>query len=168
MYGAANILPGPHFSANDCLDAITKEKCTSVYGTPTMFTDMIAALRAEKRDVSSLSTGIMAGAPCPEKLCQDVVNEMNIGQFTVCYGMTETSPVTFQGFPGDSLELKTTTIGYPSAHTEVKVVDENGKVVPVGTPGELCTRGYANMLGYWDDEEKTNEIISKEGWLHSG
>ena len=110
----------------------------------------------------------MAGAPCPVKLCGDVVNELYAKNFTICYGMTETSPVTFQGFPNDSVELKTTTIGFPAAHTEVKVIDEAGNVVPVGTPGELCTRAYSSMLGYWNDDEKTSEIISKDRWLHSG
>ena len=167
-HGGTVVLTSPHFNAKDCLIAIEKEKCTSVYGTPTMFTDMIDTMKTFPVDTSSIETGIMAGAPCPEKLCKDVVKDLNAKNFTVCYGMTETSPVSFQGFPNDSIELKTTTIGYPSAHCEVKVVDEDGKVVPVGTPGELCTRGYSVMLGYWNDEMKTKEIIGEDRWLHSG
>lgn len=124
--------------------------------------------RTNKYKIDSVETGIMAGSPCPEKLCQDVVSELNAKNFTICYGMTETSPVTFQGFPEDSAELKTSTIGFPSAHTEVKIVDENDNIVPVGTPGELCTRAYSSMLGYWNDEAKTKEIISADRWLHSG
>ena len=162
------VLPGHRFNAKDSLKAIESERCTSIYGTPTMFTDIITAQRDQKRDISSVETGIMAGAPCPEKLCQEVVHELNAKNFTICYGMTETSPVTFQGFTTDSVELKTSTIGFPAAHTEVKVIDENGKIVPVGTSGELCTRGYSSMIGYWNDIEKTNEIIDGNGWLHSG
>ena len=115
-----------------------------------------------------LETGVMAGAPCPMKLCQDVMTELNAKSFTICYGMTETSPVTFQGFPNDSIEMKTSTIGFPSAHTEIKIIDTEGRVVPVGTPGELCTRGYSSMLGYWNDNQKTAEIFGKDRWLHSG
>lgn len=148
--------------------AIESEKCTSIYGTPTMFVDMISMQRANKYNVDTVETGIMAGSPCPVQLCQDVVQVLNAKNFTVCYGMTETSPVTFQGFPNDSKELKTTTIGFPSAHTEVKVVDEVGNIVPTGTPGELCTRAYSSMLGYWNDEGKTAEIIKTDRWLHSG
>ena len=166
-YGASVVLTGPHFNAKECLDAIEQESCTSVYGTPTMFTDMIETMKLHPINTSSVETGIMAGAPCPEKLCKDVVKDLNAKHFTVAYGMTETSPVSFQGFPEDSIELKTTTIGYPAAHCEVKVVDEDGKIVPVGTPGELCTRGYSVMLGYWNDKDKTKEIMNN-GWLHSG
>ena len=109
------------------------------------------------------------GSICPMKLCDDVMNELNMTDFAICYGMTETSPVTFQSFPNDSRETKTSTIGYPSNHTEIKVIDtENGHLVPVGTPGELCFRGYANMIGYWNEEEKTKELITKDRWLHSG
>ncbi len=167
-HGATMVLPGPHFNAKACLASIESEKCTSIYGTPTMFTDMIEAQKVQNNDLASVETGIMAGAPCPEKLCLDVVHKLNAKDFVVAYGMTETSPVTFQGFPHDSMELKTSTIGYPAAHTEVKVVDEQGKLVPVGTPGELCTRAYSTMLGYWEDEVKTKEMIKSDRWLHSG
>ena len=167
-HGATVVLTGPHFNAKDTLIAIDQEKCNSVYGTPTMFTDMIETLKSYPIDTTCLETGIMAGAPCPEKLCQDVIKYLNADKFTIAYGMTETSPVSFQGFPEDSIELKTTTIGYPVPHVEVKVVDEQGRIVPVGTPGELCTRGYNVMLGYWNDEDKTSELIGKDGWLRSG
>ena len=162
------VLTGPHFSAKECLNAIEQESCTSLYGTPTMFSDMIETMKSNPVNTSSVETGIMGGAPCPEKLCKDIIKDLNAKNFTVAYGMTETSPISFQGFPEDSIKLKTTTIGYPAPHCEVKVVDDNGKIVPVGTQGELCTRGYSVMLGYWNDEDKTNEIIGKDRWLHSG
>eukprot|EP00095_Tigriopus_kingsejongensis_P006007 maker-scaffold245_size240363-snap-gene-1.22 protein:Tk06007 transcript:maker-scaffold245_size240363-snap-gene-1.22-mRNA-1 annotation:"hypothetical protein DAPPUDRAFT_54086" len=168
IYGAKVVLPAPHFDARASLSAIQAERCTSLYGSPTMFVDMISVQKKECFDVSSVETGVMGGSTCPEELCKNVRKDLHMKNFTVCYGMTETSPVTFQGFPEDSVSLKTSTIGYPSAHTEVKVIDETGHLVPCGTPGELCTRGYSTMLGYWNDEAKTQETITPDRWLHTG
>ncbi|XP_023321830.1 acyl-CoA synthetase family member 2, mitochondrial isoform X2 [Eurytemora carolleeae] len=168
LYGATNVYPAPSFNGLECAKAIESEKCTSIYGTPTMFVDILASARQIKPDVSRVETGIMAGAPCPKELCKNVVNELNMKDFVVCYGMTETSPVTFQGFCSDDMEKKTGTIGFPSNHVEVAVMDSDGKIVPVGQSGELCTRGYSTMLGYWEDKEKTEESITPDRWFHTG
>jgi len=168
IHGCTMVLPSLSFDPQASIQAIVDEKCTSVYGTPTMFIDLLDVARQSKPDLSSVHTGIMAGATCPEELCRDVVNELNMKDFVVAYGMTETSPVTFQGFCDDDMELKTSTIGYPADHTEVKVVDEEGQVVPTGVAGELCTRGYSTMLGYWGDKEKTEEVYKEDGWFHTG
>jgi len=168
IHGSTMVLPAPSFDPKASIKAITDERCTSVYGTPTMFIDLLDVARKEKPDLSSVHTGIMAGATCPEELCRDVVNELNMKDFVVAYGMTETSPVTFQGFCDDDMKLKTSTIGFPSDHTEVKVVDDEGQVVPTGVAGELCTRGYSTMLGYWGDKEKTEEVYKQDRWFHTG
>ena len=154
------------------------QRCTSLYGTPTMFIDMLAVARRERAALPHLHTGLMAGAPCPEELCRcplpttsaprAVVEELGMKDFVVAYGMTETSPVTFQGFPGDDMELKTGTVGFPLDHQEVKVVDPEGRTVAVGEVGELCTRGYSTMLGYWGDEAHTREVLGRDGWMHTG
>ena len=137
-------------------------------------------IRKEKAKLPTLHTGLMAGAPCPEELCKAVVDELGMKDFVVAYGMTETSPVTFQGFPDDDMLLKTSTVGYPMDHQEVKVVDNEGKTVGVGEVnarnksgchfekvGELCTRGYSTMLGYWGDDERTQEVIQSTGQIFS-
>ena len=134
-----------------------------------MFVDMLKVQKDQKFDMSSVETGITAGAPCPKELCKSVIEEMNMKKFTVAYGLTETSPVSFLAFPDDPNEKKTSTIGFPLDHVEAKVVNsENGRVLPVGQPGELWTRGYLTMLGYWDDEKKTKEAISPDRWFHTG
>ncbi|TRY70815.1 hypothetical protein TCAL_06144 [Tigriopus californicus] len=138
------------------------KRCTAIYGSPTMFVDMLNLQRQHAYDVSSVETGIMAGASCPTELCKNVGKELNMTRFTVVYGMTETGPVTFQAFPGASTTL------YVNPHVEAKVCDENGKLLPCGTPGEICTRGYSTMLGYWGDEKKTKDTIDSKSWLHSG
>jgi len=168
LFGAGNVYPAPSFNGMECAKAIEAEKCTSIYGTPTMFVDILAAARQIKPDVSHVETGIMAGAPCPKELCKKVVAELNMKDFVVAYGMTETSPVTFQGFCSDDMDRKTGTIGFPSNHVEVAVMDESGKIVPAGVSGELCTRGYSTMLGYWEDKEKTEESIKPDRWFHTG
>jgi len=168
MHGATNVVPCPSFNGEACVDAISTEKCTSIYGTPTMFVDILAAARSKNPDVSHVETGIMAGASCPQELCKNVISELNMRDFVVCYGMTETSPVTFQGFCSDSLVTKTSTIGFPSNHQEVAIMDSEGKILEAGVEGELVTRGYSNMMGYWGDEERTKEVISPDGWLHTG
>ena len=168
LYGATCVVPSPSFNGAACVEAIEQEQCTSIYGTPTMFIDMLAAARLKRPDVSHVETGIMAGASCPQQLCQDVISELNMKDFVVCYGMTETSPVTFQGFCSDSLSIKTSTIGFPSNHQEVAVMDSDGRIVEAGVEGELVTRGYSTMLGYWEDKEKTEEVITPDRWLHTG
>jgi len=168
LYGATNVFPAPIFNGEACAQAIESEKCSSIYGTPTMFVDILANTRKTNPDVSHVETGIMAGAPCPKELCKNVVAELNMKDFVVCYGMTETSPVTFQGFCSDDMDRKTGTIGFPSNHVEVAVMDENGKIVPAGVSGELCTRGYSTMLGYWEDKVKTEEVIKPDRWFHTG
>lgn len=168
IHGATCVVPCPSFNGKACVEAISSERCSSVYGTPTMFIDMLAQVREIKPDVSSVETGLMAGAPCPKELCKDVVAELNMQDFAVCYGMTETSPVTFQGFSTDPMEVKTGTIGFPANHTEVGVIDSEGKIVKAGVEGELVTRGYSTMLGYWEDKEKTYEVIRQDRWFRTG
>jgi len=168
IHGATSVVPCPSFNGAACVAAIESEKCTSIYGTPTMFVDMLDSARRTKPDVSHVKTGIMAGAPCPEELCRNVISELNMKDFVVCYGMTETSPVTFQGFTTDPMHLKTGTVGYPSNHQEMAIMDTEGRIVEAGVEGELVTRGYSTMLGYWGDVEKTLEVITPDRWFHTG
>jgi len=168
MHGATCIVPAPSFEGVACAKAIEEERCTSLYGTPTMFIDILDNIRKTQPNLETLETGIMAGAPCPRELCKNVMTEMKMSNLCVAYGLTETSTAVTQGFASDNLDLMTGTVGYPTNHMEVSVVDENNKVVPVGTPGELCSRGFNTMLGYWGDEEKTRETITADGWLRSG
>jgi len=168
MHGATCIVPAPSFEGAACAKAIEEERCTSLYGTPTMFIDILDNIRKTQPNLETLETGIMAGAPCPRELCKNVMTEMKMSNLCVAYGLTETSTAVTQGFASDSLDLMTGTVGYPTNHMEVSVVDESMKVVPVGIPGELCSRGFNTMLGYWGDEEKTRETITADGWLRSG
>ncbi|MXY33049.1 MAG: AMP-binding protein, partial [Boseongicola sp. SB0664_bin_43] len=165
--GAAAVFPGEGFDANQTLDALARERCTSVYGVPTMFVAMLEALEGEPRDLSSLRTGIMAGAPCPVDVLGRVNSDMNMKEVTIAYGMTETSPVSFQGFVDDPTDKRCETVGRVHPHLEVKIIDDEGRIVPVGTHGELCTRGYSVMKGYWHDDERTAESIV-DGWMHTG
>ncbi|MCG8494260.1 MAG: AMP-binding protein, partial [Sneathiellales bacterium] len=153
--GAAMIFPGEAFDPETTLNTVSREKCTALYGVPTMFVAMLEFPDFDRMDFSSLRTGIMAGAPCPIEVMKKVVSEMNMSEVTIAYGMTETSPVSFQSAVDDSLDHRVTTVGQIHPHVEVKIVDEEGKVVPVGEQGELWTRGYSVMQGYWNDEEKT-------------
>ncbi|MDQ2991966.1 MAG: AMP-binding protein, partial [Candidatus Eremiobacteraeota bacterium] len=150
------------------LEAIAAERCTAVYGVPTMFIAMLDHAAFADFDLSTLRTGIMAGSPCPIEVMKRVVNQMHMGEVTIAYGMTETSPVSFQSGTDDPLERRVSTVGRIHPHCEVKIVDTDGRVVPRGTPGELCTRGYSVMLGYWNDPEKTAEAIDRGGWMHTG
>ncbi|XP_065582419.1 medium-chain acyl-CoA ligase ACSF2, mitochondrial-like [Artemia franciscana] len=170
LHGAALIVPSSGFNPEKALEAIHTERCTSLYGTPTMFVDMIHAfdLSNAKFDVSSLSTGAMAGAPCPEELVKGVINKLHMRDFIVMYGMTETSPVSLQCFNSDPPEVKSTTVGYPTEHVEIKIVNEEGEITPINTAGEICVRGHCNMLYYWNDEDKTKEIIAEDRWLKTG
>ncbi len=165
--GAAMVLPGRAFDPVAALGALSGERCTAVYGVPTMFVAMLRELEKERVDLGSLRTGIMAGAPCPVNVMERVHAEMNLHEITICYGMTETSPVSFQSRVDDPIDKRCTTVGRIHPHLEVKIVDAGGTVVPVGVRGELCTRGYAVMKGYWDDDEQTRESIV-DGWMHTG
>ncbi len=165
--GATMIFPGEGFDAAQTLDTLAKERCTALYGVPTMFVAMLENLESNPRDLSNMRTGIMAGAPCPVEVMQRVNTDMNMKEVTICYGMTETSPVSFQSFVNDPTDKRCETVGRVHPHLEVKIVDQEGQIVPVGTQGELCTRGYSVMKGYWEDTEKTSESIV-DGWMHTG
>lgn len=165
--GAAAIFPGEGFDASSTLDALSKERCSAVYGVPTMFVAMLEALEKQPRDLSSLRTGIMAGAPCPVEVMKRVNSVMNMKEVTIAYGMTETSPVSFQSFVNDPTDKRCETVGRVHPHLEVKIIDKEGLITPIGTQGELCTRGYSVMKGYWEDDERTAESIIN-GWMHTG
>ena len=167
-HGATMVLPGEAFDPGLVLKAIEQEKCTALYGVPTMFIAELEQLDRQAFDLSSLRTGIMAGAICPEPLMREVVDRMHMSEVTIAYGMTETSPISFQTATDDPLERRVSTVGRVQPHLECKLVDETGQTVPVGSPGELCTRGYSVMLGYWDEPQKTADAIDPEGFMHSG
>ncbi len=166
--GSAIVLPSAGFEAGACLRAIEKERCTAVHGVPTMFIAMLDEPGFAERDTTSLRTGIMAGAPCPIELMHRVIDEMHLGEITIGYGMTETGPLSTQTLPDDPIELRVGTVGRPLPNTEIKVVDEEGHIVPRGEPGELCTRGYNVMRGYWGDPERTAKDIDAARWIRSG
>ncbi|MCW2613638.1 MAG: fatty-acyl-CoA synthase [Frankiales bacterium] len=162
------VIPAPSFEPVATLTAVQQERCTSLYGVPTMFIAELAEGVAAY-DLSSLRTGIMAGSPCPVEVMKQVVSDMGMTEVTICYGMTETSPVSTQTRAGDDLELRVSTVGRVHPHVEVKVVDPlSGLVVAEGETGELCTRGYSVMLGYWEQPDKTAEAIDTAGWMHTG
>jgi fatty-acyl-CoA synthase len=166
--GATMVYPGEGFDPLATLQTIEKEKCTALYGVPTMFIAELDHPDFARFNLKSLRTGIMAGAPCPIEVMKRVNNEMNMGEVTIAYGMTETSPVSFQSSTDDPLERRVSTVGRIHPHVEVKVVDLEGRVVPRGQRGELCTRGYSVMLGYWDEAEKTADVLDAQGWMHTG
>jgi fatty-acyl-CoA synthase len=166
--GATMVYPGEGFDPLATLQTIKREKCTALYGVPTMFIAELDHPEFARFDLKSLRTGIMAGAPCPIEVMKRVNNEMNMGEVTIAYGMTETSPVSFQSSTDDPLERRVSTVGRIHPHVEVKVVDLEGRVVPRGMRGELCTRGYSVMLGYWDEAEKTADVLDAQGWMHTG
>ncbi len=168
VYGATMIFPAAGFDAEVVLETIQEEVCTAVHGVPTMFIAELEVLDVEQFDLNGLRTGIMAGAPCPIELMKRVVDVMGLREITIAYGMTETGPVSFQTSAEDSLERRVTTVGRVLPHTEVKIVDDEGRIVPPGTPGGLCTRGYGVMHGYRDDPEHTAKAIDAAGWMHSG
>jgi fatty-acyl-CoA synthase len=168
-HGATMVIPAPGFDPGLTLNAIEKERCTGVYGVPTMFIAMLGHPDFAARDLSSLRTGIMAGSPCPVEVMKRCVNEMNMTEVAICYGMTETSPVSCQTLRDDDLERRTETVGRAHPHVEIKIVDPaTGDLVERRQPGEFCTRGYSLMLGYWNDPEKTREAIDADGWMHTG
>jgi fatty-acyl-CoA synthase len=168
-HGAAMVIPAPGFDPKLTLDAVQDEQCTGVYGVPTMFIAMQTLPEFSTYDLSRLRTGVMAGSPCPVEVMKRCVSEMNMAEVAICYGMTETSPVSMQTRTDDDLDRRTSTVGRVHPHVEVKVVDPvSGETVPRGEPGEFCTRGYSVMLGYWDEPEKTAEAVDSDGWMHTG
>lgn len=167
-HGAAMIFPSEGFDPGAVLEAVSEERCTGLHGVPTMFIAVLEHPEFKRFDLGSLRTGIMAGAPCPIEVMRKVIDRMHMREVTICYGMTETSPVSFQSATDDPLEKRVSTVGRVHPHVQVKIIDENGRVVPRGVSGELCTRGYSVMLGYWDDEEKTRADIDPAGWMHTG
>ena len=169
IYGATMVIPCPSFDPAAVLRAVQDERCTSLYGVPTMFVAELAADDLAEMDFSALRTGIMAGSPCPIEVMRSVIDKMNMEQVTIAYGMTETSPVSTQTSVTDSVEHRVTTVGRVLPHVEAKIVDpETGETVERGESGEYCTRGFHVMLGYWEDDAKTAEAIDADGWMHSG
>ena len=166
--GSAIVFPSAGFDAVAVLDAVEAERCTALHGVPTMFIAELDTDGFDRRDLGSLRTGIMAGAPCPVELMRRVIDEMNLNEITIGYGMTETGPLSTQTSIDDPPELRVTTVGRAMPHTEIKIVDEDGHIVPRGVAGELCTRGYCVMRGYWGDPQKTAEEIDAAGWIRSG
>jgi fatty-acyl-CoA synthase len=167
-HGSAMIYPSEAFDPIAVLETVAAERCTGVYGVPTMFIAELDHPRFREFNLSSLRTGIMAGSPCPIEVMKRVVRDMHMSQVTICYGMTETSPVSFQSSVDDPIERRVSTVGRIHPHVEVKIIDHAGRVVPPGEPGELCTRGYTVMQRYWNDPEQTAEAIDSGRWMHTG
>ncbi|WP_447755357.1 AMP-binding protein [Sphingopyxis fribergensis] len=168
VHGATMVYPSEAFDPGAVLEVVEAERCTALYGVPTMF---IAALNHPdfaRFDLSTLRTGIMAGSPCPMAVMREVIDRMHMEEVTIAYGMTETSPVSFQSDTDDPLDLRVSTVGRIQPHLEVKLIDLAGDIVPRGQTGELCTRGYSVMLGYWDDPARTAEALDADGWMHTG
>jgi fatty-acyl-CoA synthase len=166
--GATMVYPAPSFEPRSVLEAVAAERCTALYGVPTMFIAALEHPEFAKFDLSSLRTGTMAGAPCPVQVMQRVVRDMHMRDVTIAYGMTETSPVSMQTRAGDPIEKRVSTVGRIHPHVEVKIVDAQGRIVPRGERGEFLTRGYSVMLGYWADEKRTREAIDDARWMHTG
>ncbi|MEO1956733.1 MAG: AMP-binding protein [Methylophilaceae bacterium] len=166
--GATAVMPGEAFEPNSVLKTVDDERCTTLYGVPTMFIAMLGVDGFADYDLNSLRTGVMAGSPCPVEVMKRVINEMHMHQMTVAYGMTELSPVSNQSLMDDSFELRVSTVGLTHPHVEGKIVDKNNCIVERGQIGEYCARGYSVMIGYWGDEEKTAESIDAGGWMHTG
>jgi fatty-acyl-CoA synthase len=168
-HGAAMVIPAPSFEPEATLEACARERCTSLYGVPTMFIAELDHPRFDEFDLRSLRTGIMAGSPCPVEVMKRVIEQMHMSEVGICYGMTETSPVSTQTAVDDPVQKRVSTVGRVGPHLEVKVVSpDDGATVPRGEPGEFCTRGYSVMLGYWEDPERTAEAIDADGWMHTG
>ena len=167
-HGACVVIPAPGFDPVATLQAVVEQRCTSLYGVPTMFIAELAVPGFADYDLTSLRTGIMAGSPCPAEVMKRVISEMHMDEVTICYGMTETSPVSTQTRADDSLDRRVSSVGRVHPHVEVKVVDPDTDLpVPAGQPGEFCTRGYSVMLGYWNEPEKTADVL-RNGWMHTG
>ena len=168
-HGACLVYPAPSFEPAATLSAVAQQRCTSLYGVPTMFIAMLADTGFESHDLSSLRTGIMAGSPCPVEVMKQVIERMGMTEVTICYGMTETSPVSTQTRVNDTLDRRVSTVGRVHPHLEVKIIEpDTGLTVPRGTPGELCTRGYSVMLGYWGQPDQATEVVDQARWMHTG
>jgi fatty-acyl-CoA synthase len=167
-HGAAMVYPGEGFEPLAVLETVAAERCTALYGVPTMFIAELSHPEFKRFELSSLRTGIMAGSPCPIEVMRRCIDEMHMSEVTIAYGMTETSPVSFQTSYNDPLGRRVGTVGQIHPHVEVKIVNAEGQIVPPGTPGELCTRGYSVMRGYWGDPERTAEAIDRARWMHTG
>ncbi len=168
VHGATMVYPSPGFDPLSVLKAVQSERCTALHGVPTMFIAELQHPEFDSFDLSTLRAGIMAGAPCPIEVMRRVIDRMKMRDVTIAYGMTETSPVSFQSSPEDSIERRVTTVGRIQPHLEAKVIDADGRTLPRGEAGELCSRGYAVMLGYWGDPERTAEAVDTDGWMHTG
>ena len=167
-HGSTMVIPAQGFDPELTLRAVQAERCTSLYGVPTMFIGMLNAPGFEDYDLGSLRTGIMAGSPCPVEVMRQVIDRMGMHEVSICYGMTETSPVSTQTSRDDTVERRVSTVGRVHPHVEIKVVDQAGQTVPRGVPGELCTRGYSVMRGYWEQPAQTERAIDADGWMHTG
>jgi len=168
-HGATMVIPGDAFDPTDVLEAVQAERCTSLYGVPTMFIAELGHPDFDSYDLSSLRTGVMAGSPCPVEVMKQCVDRMNMVDVTICYGMTETSPVSTQTLPDDSLHHRTASVGKAHPHVEIRVADsDTGETIERGVTGEFCTRGYSVMTGYWGDPDRTAEAIDADGWMHTG
>ena len=167
-HGATMVYPSEAFDPLAVLQTVQAERCTALYGVPTMFIAQLDHPRFAEFDLRSLRTGIMAGSPCPVEVMKRVQAQMNLGQVTIAYGMTETSPVSTQSAVDDPLDRRVSTVGRVQPHLEVQIIDADGRPVPHGATGELCTRGYSVMLGYWEDEPRTREAVDADGWMHTG
>ncbi|MBA3286751.1 MAG: AMP-binding protein [Acidimicrobiia bacterium] len=168
-HGATMVVPSDAFDATHVLETVEAERCTVLYGVPTMFIAELAHPDFERFDLSSLRTGVMAGSPCPVEVMKSCVDRMHMHEVTICYGMTETSPVSSQTLPDDSLHHRTATVGVAHPHVEIRIADPaTGATLPLGATGEFCTRGYSVMQGYWDDAERTAEAVDADGWMHTG
>ncbi len=168
-HGGCMVIPAPGFDAAATLNAVQVERCTSLYGVPTMFIAELGLPEFADYELGSLRTGIMAGAPCPVEVMRQVIDRMHMPGVSICYGMTETSPVSTQTRTDDSVERRVGTVGRVGPHLEIKVVDpDTGQTVPRGVSGEFCTRGYSVMSGYWNDAARTAEVIDADGWMHTG
>ena len=168
-HGACVVIPAPAFDPKATLEAVAAERCTSLYGVPTMCIAVLNEPSLDGLDLSTLRTGIMAGSPCPVEVMKQVIERLGMSEVAICYGMTETSPVSTQTRAGDSLDRRVSTVGTVLPHLEIKIIDpETGVTVPRGTPGEFCTRGYSVMLGYWEEPDKTAEAIDAARWMHTG
>ncbi len=167
-HGACVVYPAEAFNPVEVLQAVETERCAALYGVPTMFIAMLTHEEFGRFDLTSLRTGIMAGSPCPIEVMRQVVERMHLPEITIAYGMTETAPVSFQSSTDDPLERRVTTVGRVQPHLEVRIIGVNGVTVPRGEPGELCTRGYSVMLGYWNDPVRTAEALDHDGWMHTG
>jgi fatty-acyl-CoA synthase len=167
-HGSCMVFPGEGFDPLSTLQTVAEERCTALHGVPTMFIAQLDHPEFARFDLSSLRTGIMAGSPCPIEVMKRAVDKMHLSEITIAYGMTETSPVSFQSSTDDPLERRVSTVGRIQPHLEVKIIDTQGRIVPPGTPGELLTRGYSVMLGYWGDDDRTREAIDAARWMHTG